>query len=578
MLSSINPLMQLPCSCWWYLPRGFVLAIPIFWFICQSRNVICSSLLEVNVVFLSLVQIRRLVPAECGARMTSHQGASPDKGTALSSNGHVPRRQDDSILSKVVFKDKEISFSVDLVDAARKQLVFLKEVDNCPYLYEGPLVKNAVRRYEEYWLPLIADYKGKDIAPPLDVHWIWHVHMLAPYHYQKDCQNLINTVPCHKLRSEGYRQSAMKSCRSLWEERYKNEPFDVTLDKLMQSKEAAECSYQSKCSYDIEAAVGRQRMFYYQVSLPHYKDSAFLKDALLRYKKYLFLKKTYPDMFLVPCYDFDLIWHSHQLHPSLYEKDTTAILGKMFNHDDSVNDRSANSKLSRCDVKTRDVWRQTFHEDFNRNGCMFRGEPPYGKLASISHDQVFSVSSKKAEVTINQIKIENLSQEDQKFTLKVSLAGRQQSGSTLFKLKGPQKEWDNSGRGITKFTFDTGHHSLLQFDLMDKKGFLCFCSNQSFGIHNYPFSQVVEGTPSDGQTVSQTLPLLEGGSGPNNGLSVTFTASVNPPERGPCILMLQPGPFQPYTIPESIEQLWGPIPLPRLPDGVPNTCIVASHR
>ena len=78
--------------------------------------------------------------------------------------------------------------------------------------------------------------------------------------------------------------------------------------------------------------------------------------------------------------------------------------------------------------------------------------------------------------------------------------------------------------------------------------------------------------------MSQTLPLLEGGTGPNNGLSVAFTANVDPPQKGPCILALQAGPFQSYTMPENIEQVWGPIPLPRLPDDVPNTCIVASHR
>ena len=56
-----------------------------------------------------------------------------------------------------------------------------------------------------------------------------------------------------------------------------------------------------------------------QVSLPHYRDAWFLKSAILRYRKYLFLKQSNPDLFLVPCYDFDLVWHSHQLHPHLYK-------------------------------------------------------------------------------------------------------------------------------------------------------------------------------------------------------------------------------------------------------------------
>lgn len=478
------------------------------------------------------------------------------------------------------FDDMDLRITVDLIDAARHQMAFLKEVDSHASLYTSAVVRNAVRRYETCWLPLIAEHKGPEIAPPLDVHWVWHVHMLAPYYYEKDCLRIVNTVPDHKLMSPNSRKAAMERAREIWSVKY-TEPFDVPLDKDLSSItcNGHQESYQKKSAYDVELAACRQRMFYYQVSLPHYRDGQFLRNAILRYKKYLHLKRHNMDMFLVPCYDFDLVWHSHQLHPHIYKQDTTAILGRMFNHDDSVVDRSADSKLVRSDCKTRQLWREFFNEDFALCGAMFRGEPPSRKLHKVSHDQVFSVSSKKADVTISNLKVENLVQEDQKsFTLKVALAGRLQTGPTLLKLKGPQKEWENNGKGIKRFTFDTGHHSLLQFDLMDKKGFLCFGTNQSYGIHNYPFSQVVEATPADGQTVSQTLPLLEGGTGPTNGLSVTFTANVGAPQKGPCILVLQAGPFQPYTMPENVEQLWGPISLPRLPEGVPNTCIVASHR
>jgi len=60
--------------------------------------------------------------------------------------------------------------------------------------------------------------------------------------------------------------------------------------------------------------------------------------------------------------------------------------------------------------------------------------------------------------------------------------------------------------------------------------------------------------------------------------SVAFTMTVDPPRRGPCILTLAAGQFETCTMPENIDKLWGPIYLPSLPAGVPNTCIVASHR
>ena len=477
------------------------------------------------------------------------------------------------------FNEDSITVSIDLVESAKRQIVFLKEVDSHPELYRGPVVCNAVRRYEQFWLPLAAGYKKyakEPIVPPLDIHWVWHCHLLAPYYYEKDCVSLVNTVVDHRVLLNSKKDAAIERAKKLWHEKYGNEPYDVDLSDVERASSESN-KYKPICKYNLESAVHRQSMFFYQVSLPHYKDAKFLRTAVTRYKKYLFLKKNNMDLFLVPCYDFDLIWHSHQLHPLIYKQDTAAVLGQMFNHDDSVNDRSANSKLSRCDANTRDLWKKFFTEEFALCGAMFRGDPPFGKLHKIEANDIFSVFTKKANVTINSLKIENMTNE-QKFTLKVALRGHDNTGMMLLKLKGPQKEWQNAQKGITKFKYDTGHHSQLQFDLVDRKGFLCFGANQSFGMNNLPFSQVVETTPEHGKTIAQTVPLQEGSNSSVRGLSLAFSALVEPPQKGPCILSLQAGPFQSYTMPENIEQLWGPIPLPKLPDDVPNTCIVANHR
>ena len=484
---------------------------------------------------------------------------------------------DEKASGKPEIKESDIIISVDLVDAARKQLDFLNTVNKHPNLYSPTFIQNAIYRYEKFWLPLAAANKGKELAAPLDIHWIWHCHMLAPYYYEKDCMRLLSGVVVdHKLMSERVRRAALERAKVLWEEKYKQEPFDVNIDAEPGVCNGFHEPYKSQCGYDLEAAVGRQKMFFYQVSLPHYRDIQFLKTSISRYKKYLILKKLNADTFLVPCYDFDLVWHSHQLHPFLYKKDTTAILGRMFNHDDSVNERSPDSKLVRSDKETRVLWFDTFGTEFALNGCMFRGEPPEGKLGTVSTEQIFSIASKMAEVVINKVSLQNLAQNEQKFSLKVALCGRE-LGPTILKLKGPQRSWEGNGKGVARFTFDTGQYTSLQFELVDKKGFLCFTNKQSFGGHKFPFLPVVETTPSDGKMIEQTLPLLEESVNSKN-LNLAFSAFVRPPQKGPCMLSLQAGTFQTYTMPENIEQLWGPIPLPRLPDGVPNTCIVASHK
>ena len=40
---------------------------------------------------------------------------------------------------------------------------------------------------------------------------------------------------------------------------------------------------------------------------------------------------------------------------------------------------------------------------------------------------------------------------------------------------------------------------------------------------------------------------------------------------------IKPGSFYDTIIPESVQSMWGPIPLERLPDGVDNTCRAVTH-
>lgn len=165
---------------------------------------------------------------------------------------------------------------------------------------------------------------------------------------------------------------------------------------------------------------------------------------------------------------------------------------------------------------------------------MYRGESPAGRLQHVDPDAIFDASSKSAHVTINSLRIDNVDDAQltaQKFVLKVSLhddgsgsvdcggpsssnsqGGRSKTtsgrgsrrGSTLLKLKGPRTEWkpedgssgdcdvraSTGGDGIARFVFDTGQHSVLRFDLTNRRGFMCFSAARSCGEHHLPFRQV----------------------------------------------------------------------------------------
>ena len=68
-------------------------------------------------------------------------------------------------------------------------------------------------RYEKFWLPLLAEISDSpetDLSwcPPLDIHWVWHTHMLAPVSYNMDCQAIVGRLLGHRLTTAQERAAA----------------------------------------------------------------------------------------------------------------------------------------------------------------------------------------------------------------------------------------------------------------------------------------------------------------------------------------------------------------------------------
>ncbi|KAI8474937.1 MAG: hypothetical protein J3K34DRAFT_406328 [Monoraphidium minutum] len=84
-----------------------------------------------------------------------------------------------------------------LVGGAAAHMRLLHAVDAFPRggLCQGAYLKEALRRYEDVWLPLLsarrlAGQPWQDLVPPLDVAFVWHLHRLSPSLYAADCQKL----------------------------------------------------------------------------------------------------------------------------------------------------------------------------------------------------------------------------------------------------------------------------------------------------------------------------------------------------------------------------------------------------
>ena len=340
-----------------------------------------------------------------------------------------------------------------------------------------------------FWLPLVAHAQSTELAAPLDIAWVWYVHMLCPQQYERDCLSVVNVLVDHKLMTRSNRQKALHKTSKVWHSRYPAEPFEVDL----KSPPATVPDYSPKISYNLEAAAGRQSAFYYQVSLPHYRDMRFLKKALERYEYHLKLKKLHPDYFLVPCYDIDLVWHAHQAHPLTYKNDTKALLGHVFNHDDTTTDRTPGSLLSTADQATRTLWNQ-YGLHFGVDGAMYRGENPLPR-PPVPPGTYHGVAAKQYEISLLSVQVENLDPL-KKFKVKLYV----DSSETVFKgtTKDASTTFSKGVKPLCNFLFSTDRNRDLRVKVARSGVFSSgnVLVNNTFNFVNYVTNTAITKTGS----------------------------------------------------------------------------------
>ena len=475
---------------------------------------------------------------------------------------------------------ENVVISVDLATLARHELTFLQEVDRHKELKREADIKQAIWRYEQFWLPLVQQ-QSSNLVPPLDVHWVWHCHMLSPRQYDKDCMLVVGCTVDHHIinvNSTEYAQQA-KITEKLWSEKYgASEPYQCSARQSVSNNALV---YESKCTYDLLQAVKRQSGFFYNISLPHYRDEKFLQTSFERYKKYLLLTKQNPSSFLVPCYDIDVMWHTHQLMTKAYRNDCNSLLGYLLNHDDTDTDRAPGSKLTDSFLNTRQLWKAAYGEEYSTSGAMYRGLPPDGKLNSLSVDQCKAVQTKTTKVSLTNLTLEGL---DDVSKVKMAVNLYTDRPKLVCKLKGPPTVWENDVNGVGSFTVDTRirrHNLLFQANTM-KGNFLCFSNPNVYEFAYGDLEAEIEATKTTARTPSilmeaRTRSTTKQKDGQQKTPSLIVTYRINPPTLGDMYLRADAGKFAKATMPETIEQMWGPIPLARLPEGVDNICAVATH-
>ncbi len=301
-------------------------------------------------------------------------------------------------------------FSVDLVEEAKKHIVFLRALHRHGITTNNDISSSieSFRRYSQLWLPFVhkhychSDDNAPDLIPPADIAWLWHCHRLAPYRYAQYIKNeffhgdgdkkdsslkvldpshpfvfqLENNASNDTFSSTEADTKIAQRTMELFAEMYPDESFFFDHNNI--NNDAAAAADTKLGGFDVIESCERQATFLWQVSGPSFHDDKFLQQGVANYSRFVQLmgQKSKP-RYLVPTYQIDLMWHTHMLASvALYHNDNMKINGCTLEHDDSLNDRTKGGKLDTNFQETRKLWKQVYGCEYKVPGGMYRGEPP----------------------------------------------------------------------------------------------------------------------------------------------------------------------------------------------------------
>jgi hypothetical protein len=134
-----------------------------------------------------------------------------------------------SPLNPAITHPSQIIISEDLKQAALEHLAYLKEYYDHPEYIQKQAREYAVYRYEVFWLPFLSENGDLDIAPPLDILFVWHSHMLAPIAYASDCERLFGRILPNRVRPLS--AQITKFSEQLWTKKY-NRTMPLVIIKI----------------------------------------------------------------------------------------------------------------------------------------------------------------------------------------------------------------------------------------------------------------------------------------------------------------------------------------------------------
>lgn len=244
-------------------------------------------------------------------------------------------------------------------------------------LYEGPALNRAIWRYETMWLPLLGaisipsnesfedsfvapevvnkmrelakvfaackEFKSLPVVPPLDVAWVWYLHRLSVDVYLSDVTKVIGAPVAPDISSSfQYGTSNRSRKAAVWNlakhgsEKVEDDSlspedavgyedfFPSYLQRMVDVRGKVQArqtvvgsvtpvKHKSKFCYSICDAANVHRGVLWLYMRNHDLSKSYLRDALLRYEKYIVLNYLRPTEDFEPTDDIDFVWRIHSV-------------------------------------------------------------------------------------------------------------------------------------------------------------------------------------------------------------------------------------------------------------------------
>lgn len=473
----------------------------------------------------------------------------------------------------------DVEFSTDLVNSAYLHLCFLDKADNFEQILKGEALQHGLKRYEQLWLPLAYENRGVDMVAPIDVYWLWYIHMLQPLAYRRDCRKMLKSMLDHHFKTEDKIIPFTNNAIEIWYANYPKEGFNIIRNKEYvqprRNKGQVDMDAPSKLSVDLVALAETHMYFCYQVALPHFRDKKYLENAEKRYKQFLCLKTMEPEEFLTPSVDILLMWYTHMCNPIAYGNDLMHICGKILDNNVKIKPSLITDRFILAREKTSELWKRVSVEELVQPGTKLRSSESRKDIMPMTDDDLKDCCVVVYRIYLAHAELQNLPPRMKNRHLNLKMYRLHYEGDEweeIVFLHGSKRMWAFS----TSFVFNTVHHKELRIVLKQTNKLWCIRGQQTIASAKINVRKEFDSMRAMKRTLALNVDLeCENG----QTIKLTLDGAVDRPLPVLCNLTLQKTNFIMQTLTnKELRRIWGHEGFPESFLKDQHTCYTATHR